>query len=60
MRGYKGIDPDRVAIDQLYAAFDLLSNDWCRGALRTAPWSRVAVAMVSLIAGLVAMSVLGK
>ena len=44
----------------LYTAFKLLSSDFTEGPLRDAKAGKVIVAFAALVAGLIAMSVLGK
>ena len=39
---------------------EMLAKDWMHGPLLSAPIPRVAIAMFSLVAGMVLMSVLGK
>jgi zinc transporter 1/2/3 len=45
---------------QLYTAFKLLSVDFTDGPLRSARPFKVVVAVISVVCGMVAMSVLGK
>lgn len=45
---------------QLYTAFKLLAADFVDGPLRNAKKSKVIVALLALVVGIIAMSVLGK
>lgn len=68
---FNGNDPSTIVaigtLDALSAGIlawvgivEMLARDWMQGNLLNARWSRAGTAMLSLIAGLVLMSVLGK
>ena len=68
---FNGSDPSTIVaigtLDALSAGIlawvgivEMLARDWMQGGLLDARWGKTGVAMLSLIAGLVIMSVLGK
>jgi zinc transporter 1/2/3 len=68
---FNGSDPSTIVaigtLDALSAGIlawvgivEMLARDWMSGGLLHARWGKTSAAMLSLIAGLVLMSVLGK